>query len=763
LEAVMKTPPAPRRGESTLAGFRSTGDSRTVWFSRNGCVVWHADGRRSVLVGGTLIGGYSEKDTTSRNVLLVMLAKEVVLENLAHAFGLTSEAVRLVRRAYEEGGYSAIVKKKRGGREPWKVTGKVKKAVEACFTEGLDAPGTRRKLKGLLSEGTLRKLHREWTMARAAEVAAQTQPAAQRHLQLEEEPVTTSTTEPVTTSTTEPVAPTPTETPVEAGVLKGKREQSGYVVRARAPTVGEKDNEADGRTLAAAGPRSQKQVQFLGAWLLVAMAARQGLHAAVAEEGASKGADGALRLAVDAVTMALGIGQGCVEGVRRLAHKGAAALMRAVRAPTPTWVRQTLGRAAAGGRGFFIRSRVAGELMRGAASRAGELAVFYVDNHLRPYTGMNRLLRGWRMQEKRALPGTTDVHVHDVDGRPLFRSATLMHDSLGKLLLPIGVLLRLALGGGQRILLAFDRAASYAEALAELRDANFEFVAYEKKPYPALPRRCFRKSFILDGERVAWYETRKNLGDGRGRLRRIALRLRGGHQVNLLTSSEAPAAELAAIMAGRWNQENAFRHGVERWGLNQLDGRTFPDFDADAVIPSPLRRRLENSLAVLREVEGRLRRNLARPTREEQRVELERDLARNLAQQQRHQARRPELPTHCTVAEAGLVGKLKRHEDEYKAVIDTIRTVCINAEADLATELAVAMVRPREAKRLLKNFFSAPGAVQVHDASIEVILDVAARSDERPALRHLCRVANSWKLSLPGDPKTRPLRFKTQN
>ena len=140
--------------------------------------MWRADGTKSVLVGGTLIGGYSKGDTASRNLLQVMLAKEeVVLEDLAHAFGLTSEAVRLIRRAFEEGGYAAVVKRKRGGQGPWKVTGKVKKAVEACFAEGLDAPGTRRKLKGLLSEGTLRKLHREWTKARTAQDVAQAQPA----------------------------------------------------------------------------------------------------------------------------------------------------------------------------------------------------------------------------------------------------------------------------------------------------------------------------------------------------------------------------------------------------------------------------------------------------------------------------------------------------------------------------------------------------------------------------------------------------------
>ena len=175
-----------------------------------------------------------------------------------------------------------------------------------------------------------------------------------------------------------------------------------------------------------------------------------------------------------------------------------------------------------------------------------------------------------------------------------------------------------------------------------------------------------------------------------------------------------------------------------------------------------MRRRLDRSLAVLREAEGNLRRKLARASREGVRGSQEQQLAANLEQQRRLEAKRPELPTHCTVEEAGLVGKLKLHRDEYKAVVDTIRTAAINAEVDLAVELATAMHRPREAKRLLQNLFSAPGEVRVRDASIDVILDVAAQSDERPALDHLCRVATAWKLSLPGDPSGRPLRFRSQ-
>jgi len=468
-----------------------------------------------------------------------------------------------------------------------------------------------------------------------------------------------------------------------------------------------------------------------------------------------------LRLAVDAVTVALGIGQACVEGVRRLAHGTAAALLLSARAPSAVWVREVLGAAAAEGHGFLIGAKLSGTLLRNAADGPGEVAVFYIDNHLRPYVGLRRLLYGWQMKNKRAKPGTTDVHVHDADGRPMYRLATQAHDSLGKLLLPIGALLRLALGDEQRILLAFDRAASYAEVLAELRDHGFEFVVYEKKPYRHLPKKLFRKSFFLDGVRIHWHERGANLGDGRGRVRRIALLLPDGHQINLLAHSTASAEALITIMAARWNQENAFKHGVERWGLNQLDGRTFKPFDADFVIPSPDRRKLNASLVALREAEGQLHRKLLRATHPEQRVELKQALARNLKKQRALEEKRPDFPTHCTVEEAGLHGELMRHQDEYKAVIDTIRTACINAEADLATKLAPSMSRPREAKRLLRNLFSASGDLRVTDDSIELVLDVAGTRNEQDALAALCRTVNAWKLTHPGDVAGRPLRFRT--
>jgi len=143
---------------------------------------------------------------------------------------------------------------------------------------------------------------------------------------------------------------------------------------------------------------------------------------------------------------------------------------------------------------------------------------------------------------------------------PVFRVAISSHDSLTTWLPPLAKRLRDALGEDEQILLAFDRAGAHAEALAGLRDGGFDFVTYERKPYPELPATAFTPTTIV-GENVGLHESRlRNLGAGRGRIRRIAIRTEDGRQVNFLASSKLPAVRVVEILWHRWRQENGFKH-----------------------------------------------------------------------------------------------------------------------------------------------------------------------------------------------------------
>ena len=623
------------------------------------------------------------------------------------------------------------------------------------FDQGLSITEARNKL-GKIGRSTVGFIHKEWVSSRSPiAVSTPAVPEAQPSL-------------PLVPVATEPPTPQPEATPATMSAAGESTMREGTEPKADGGSgsgeVGSDDEvRGDDRSIATHGPTTTRWVQHLGTWLLVAMLARLGLHRHAEDVRDDRVDASALRVALDAVAVALAIGQKCVEGVRRIATPSAPSLLCASHAPSASWCRRILGRLARKLGGARMHLAMAKETIE--AQRAlGERVVFYIDNHLRPYTGKHVIRRGWRMQDKRVLPGTSDYCVHDEDGRPVMRVAVASHGSLTEWLPRIARILRDATGKGVKIMFAFDRAGAFPEHVALLRNEGFELVTYERRPFQLLPASAFTGT-IDDGKgeiRVA--DSRINLGRGRGRVRRIALRVEQGRQVNLLAVSDLDAAELYRILRNRWaSQENVFKHGVERWGQNQLDGRTVEPYPPDTIIPNPARRRLDRALRIARVLEGDARRQLAcLDVHAPQRARWERQLADALDTQRELEAMRPVTPKHAPLAETELADKLVQHPDEYKMVVDTIRMACANVETDLATLLAPHLVIPAEAKRALANIFAAPGSVHVGDGRITVSLQPAGTKSELRAFAAFLGRCNRMRLTLPGDPARRPLRFRLQ-
>lgn len=702
-------------------------------FSSDGVVIVQ-DEIASVYIGGTMIGafGIDDDDRGPRNVLAVTLAKsgQLHLGRLATALGITDEYLRLLRRKEETGGLAAVLGRRRGTIT--KVTPELRTAWYAMFDAGrmpVDAYREQPR-KQRLVYNTVWRVWNDWRQERNAK-----------------SPTT--------------VASGPPPVVVEGQLalsLVAPEPDAGLGSDPVTPDEGIEDI----APMTAQPVRSGKMVQHVGCWILLALAGEMGLHEEAQRAFKGRRLDG-LRIAIDAVMCSLAIRQLCVEGVRRLATPTGATLLRAERVPSASGIRKLLGRLIAqtdGGTAF--EARMTERLIANATSEDGH-AVFFVDNHLRHYTGKHVVRKGWRMQDKRVRPGTTDYYVHDEDGCPMFRVPVTSHDHLTDWLMPLGRRLRDGLGADEKILLAFDRGGAFAEQLAELRDADFEFVTYERKPYAELPTTAFFPATI-NGENVGLHESRlKNLGRGRGRVRRLVVRTDDGRQVSFLAVSKLPAARLVEILWRRWRQENGFKHGAERWGINQLDGRRVEPYPPGTIIPNPARRKLERALRIWRAAEGDARRTLARlPADDKRRAGAERDLDEALKWQSDLEALRPSVPKHAPVEETELAGKLVRHTGKLKTIIDVLRVVCANAESELAALVAPHMRRPREAKKLIANLFAAPGKVAVTEHAIIVRLAPAANESELEAIQHLLDALNKRCLILPSDHKRLPLRFEVQ-
>jgi hypothetical protein len=680
------------------------------------------------------------------------------LGQLATALGMGEEYLRQLRRLEEAKGLGAVLKSAVGGQ--WRITEDKRQELHALFAAGVTvSEATRRQKRGKrhLSRATVSRERQRWAANRDGEKLAAPIAAAMSAVVAEQ------------------LALFPTSAAAPNEAIRGDNdrvdttdETTTVVDRASSVAVDEHVGAmiALGSRPVIGGP----VVQHAGTWMMMAMAERDGLHDEVAAHG---DAGEAMRIALDATLAALAIGERAVEGVRRVATPTAAKLLRSDRAPAATTIRTRLWE--------FAKTHAA-ELMAAMTQRYvdvarrddDEPAVFYIDNHLRQYTGKHTVRKGWRMQDRRAVPGTSDYYVHDEDGRPLFRVDVPSHDSLTMWLPRIATRLREALGASQPIVLVFDRAGSFSEELANLRDAGFDFVAYERKPYAVVDGSAFDRKIAIRGEMYELGEPRrKNLGKGRGRVRRIVMRSPEGSQINVLAVSALPAERLVGFLlgrqgkddpSGRWQQENAFRHGVERWGQNQLDGRRVKPVPAGTIIPNPRRRRIERALTLARADEGRAHCALAglAPDDGEGRARVEADLADAIWRRVHIELLRPLVPKHAPVEATELAGKLVQHTGELKIVVDTIRVVCANVEADLADLVAPYLPKPREAKKVIANVFAAPGRVDVTTGEIRVRLAPAANRSERAAIRWLLTHVTAMRLTLPGDVERRPLRFELQ-
>src|SRR5262249_45572107 len=96
-----------------------------------------------------------------------------------------------------------------------------------------------------------------------------------------------------------------------------------------------------------AGMRGGAFVQHAGSWLMLGMLQAQGLYEAATRACAARVPAAKLRVALDAVAIALTLGQACVEGVRRVATPTAPELLRATGCPSPHLRAPTVPAAAA--------------------------------------------------------------------------------------------------------------------------------------------------------------------------------------------------------------------------------------------------------------------------------------------------------------------------------------------------------------------------------------------------------------------------------
>ena len=426
-------------------------------------------------------------------------------------------------------------------------------------------------------------------------------------------------------------------------------------------------------------------------------------------------------------------------------------------------------------------AELAKQWMQDDPDSAGTL---YVDGHVRVYHGqLTDLPRRYVARQRLCLRGTTDYWVNGLDGQPFFVVTreidpgllqVLEHDIVPRLerALPLA-----GRDSGHRFLLVFDRAGYSAAFFARMWKRRIACLSYHKFPGEDWPVEEFVSTAVglPAGEQVEWELCERGswlpvrdakLGEPQGIwLREIRKRTADGHQVAILsTDRDTAAPRLAAIMFGRWAQENFFRYMMEHFALDRMIEHGTESIPETTRLTNPRRRTLETQI---RSKTSRLARRLsefgalsyygaiapAQIERFEQKKALLQQQITDLKEQVvTLKAQRDKLPTHITVQELPAEQRFERLRAESKRFIDTIKMIAYRAETAMTNILRDVLARTDDARELLRALYNNDADLipDYQTQTLTVRVHHLANRMSTAALQYLCDQLTATETVFPG-------------
>ncbi len=433
------------------------------------------------------------------------------------------------------------------------------------------------------------------------------------------------------------------------------------------------------------------------------------------------------------------------------------------RAPEVKTLRRKLRRLAAMERATEFGRALA---QRRVASRGTALGFLYIDGHVRAYHGKHSIAKAHVARMRISMPATTDYWVADAAGDPLFLVTAEANAGLVEMLPKILAETR-PLIGQRRVTVVFDRGGWSPKLFHKLIADGFDILTYRKGASRRVAKSFFQK-YEAAGEcyLLADQNIRLKLPDHTHLTLRQVTRLAddGQHQTPIVTSRrDLSALEVASRMFGRWRQENFFKYLREEYALDALvEHDTVPD-DPLREIPNPARRDIDNKLrqarSELAEIEAQY--SLAalhnpeqtRPTIRGFKIahgKIGRTLRQALELVAALEARRAKIPTHVPVQQV-VSGEIVKLAPERQHLVSLLKMVAYQAESDLVRLVAPHYSRVEdEGRTLVQNALAARADIEVDGAELRVRLTPLSSPHRTAAIAALCEELNSAPVVFPG-------------
>lgn len=351
--------------------------------------------------------------------------------------------------------------------------------------------------------------------------------------------------------------------------------------------------------------------------------------------------------------------------------------------------------------------------------------LYYIDGHFCPYYGKHPTPRGWDSKRGLAVPGHTDVYIHDARGRALFFFSQPLNDSLARAIPGAVEEIRRAHGAGPFTLI-FDRGGYSGDAFRFLEAQGIGFITYLKgrKARRRYAEKLFRPGwFFFEGERHVYrlFEKKTHVA-GAGLIRTVLFQGDDGHQIPVLTNlaPSSKAAKVVHCLRLRWRQENDFKYLREHYAVDQIVQYGADEEMQDRIVLNPRRKAVKEEVRALtlqvQTLEAELGRAFNdndeshRPTARGIKIahgRLRREIAQKRQALTRLENRLKRTPSQISAEKAGRTRSILR--EDHRLVINALKIAACNAEKLLVRRFDRAYEQPKDAFSVFRSLLQLPG------------------------------------------------------
>jgi transposase-like protein len=294
------------------------------------------------------------------------------------------------------------------------------------------------------------------------------------------------------------------------------------------------------------------------------------------------------------------LGEARAEGTTRIDPPALGRVLGLDRAPEVKTIRRKIRLLAEAGK---AGDWIAAMARRHAEERPEQMAVCYVDGHVRAYQGTRKIAKTHVPRLKFPAPATVETWVSDAAGDPLLVVMAEPAASLAAELRRLIPELRATVGDDRRVLVGFDRGGWSPRLFADLDAAGFDILTWRKGRTADIDEHAFTTHSHTDerGRVHTWRlvdsEVELDIAEGPRAGEVFAMRqislfdAAATRQMHILTTRrDLTPGEIRYRMGSRWRQENHYRYARIHFDLDSHDTYRAGADDQARTVPNPAKK-----------------------------------------------------------------------------------------------------------------------------------------------------------------------------